>query len=234
MVARWTDYRDADRIVTLLTPQQGRIDCLARGARRSRKRFGGALQPLAVVDALVAPPGRGQLHVLREVSLRRVHRGIEFDLVAFALASLAVELLLRSSAAHHADERAFEWLTSTLDALDSDAGSLDAVVGAAWIETCVLMLRGALPPPDRCARCGADLAETGQVHAVPAPLHCVCSACARREPGASPMPPLAALLEGGLDGRNRAVARAWRRLLDAAVSRLAGASLRSLGFLDGL
>ena len=43
IVVGHVDYGEADRIVHLLTPEQGRVAAMARGARKSRKRFGGAL-----------------------------------------------------------------------------------------------------------------------------------------------------------------------------------------------
>ena len=43
IVIRLTDYGESDRIVTLLTERHGKVTAIAKGARRSRKRFGGAL-----------------------------------------------------------------------------------------------------------------------------------------------------------------------------------------------
>ena len=43
IVLRVTDYGEADRIVTLLTESHGKVSALARGAKKSRKRFGAAL-----------------------------------------------------------------------------------------------------------------------------------------------------------------------------------------------
>ena len=41
------DYGDNDRIVSLFSLEHGRIKAFARGARKSRKRFGPALEPFA-------------------------------------------------------------------------------------------------------------------------------------------------------------------------------------------
>ncbi|MBX7197665.1 MAG: DNA repair protein RecO, partial [Sandaracinaceae bacterium] len=40
VLLRSVDFGEADRIVTLLTEQHGRVAVMARGARRSQKRFG--------------------------------------------------------------------------------------------------------------------------------------------------------------------------------------------------
>jgi DNA repair protein RecO (recombination protein O) len=68
---RAVDYRDHDRIVTLLTREHGAIGVMARGARRSRKRFGGALEPFQRL-AITWKPGRG-LGTLAEAVVRRSH-----------------------------------------------------------------------------------------------------------------------------------------------------------------
>ena len=53
IVLRDTDTRDADKILTLLTAEQGKIAVIARGARRKGCKFAACAQPLAYsgVDA---------------------------------------------------------------------------------------------------------------------------------------------------------------------------------------
>ena len=63
LLLRSVDYGEADRVVTLLTERFGRVAAMARGARRSQKRFGGALSPLCVLSVELRP-GRGELWTL--------------------------------------------------------------------------------------------------------------------------------------------------------------------------
>ena len=42
IVLRLVDYRESDRIATLFTEALGRVGAIARGARKSQRRFGGA------------------------------------------------------------------------------------------------------------------------------------------------------------------------------------------------
>ena len=56
LVLRGVDYGEADRILTLLTPELGRVAVLARGARKSQRRFAGALEPFAVLAAVERGP----------------------------------------------------------------------------------------------------------------------------------------------------------------------------------
>ena len=50
------DYKEADRIVRLLTPENGRITALARSARSSSKRFGGTLDIGNRIEVTLRPP----------------------------------------------------------------------------------------------------------------------------------------------------------------------------------
>ena len=48
------DYGEADRIMTLLTPVQGKFKAIAKGVRRPTSRLGGALEPLAELRVALA------------------------------------------------------------------------------------------------------------------------------------------------------------------------------------
>ncbi len=67
---RAIDYRDADRIVTLMTREHGRLGAIARGARRSRRRFAGTLEPCMKLRVELAF-GRGELATLKESTVVR-------------------------------------------------------------------------------------------------------------------------------------------------------------------
>jgi len=63
------DYRESDWVVTLFTRQHGRVAALARGARRSRKRFGGVLEPMHTLTLALEERPTGDLMILREASI---------------------------------------------------------------------------------------------------------------------------------------------------------------------
>ena len=80
---RTTPLGEADLLVVLLAREAGKVRGVARSARRSRKRFGGALQPLSRVRAAwTVKPGR-DLHrlvqILHEQSIDRGNRRMAQD-----------------------------------------------------------------------------------------------------------------------------------------------------------
>ena len=55
VVLRTQKLGEADRIITLLTRQNGRVRAVAKGVRRTKSRFGGRLEPFTHVDVLIYP-----------------------------------------------------------------------------------------------------------------------------------------------------------------------------------
>jgi DNA repair protein RecO (recombination protein O) len=63
-------FGDSDRVIRLLVAERGKVDAVARGARGSRKRFGGALDPGTRLRVALRS-GRGALPWLEAVEVRR-------------------------------------------------------------------------------------------------------------------------------------------------------------------
>ena len=60
IVLRLLDYGESDRIVTFCTAGFGKVRGIAKGARRSRKRFANALEPFCCLADPLFPQGTGQ------------------------------------------------------------------------------------------------------------------------------------------------------------------------------
>lgn len=63
VLLRSVDYGESDRVLTFLTRGQGKFSALAKGARRSRRRFAGALEPFALlkIETVAARSGLARL-----------------------------------------------------------------------------------------------------------------------------------------------------------------------------
>ena len=84
-----------DRIVTLLTPRDGRLPAVARRARRGPKHTGAVLEPLTRVDVTYQVRKGRDLVTLKEAVCRDAFSGLKSDLVRTAMASVMAELLLQ-------------------------------------------------------------------------------------------------------------------------------------------
>ena len=59
-VLRVLDYGESDRIVTFYTEDFGKLKGIAKGAKRSRRRFANALEPFSCLEILFSRRGRTQ------------------------------------------------------------------------------------------------------------------------------------------------------------------------------
>lgn len=63
MVLARTDFQEADRILTILTPDHGKLHVIAKGVRRPRSKLAGGIELFSVSNFTVLP-GRGELGTL--------------------------------------------------------------------------------------------------------------------------------------------------------------------------
>src|SRR5689334_22172887 len=110
------DYAEADKIVTLFTMEHGKLKGLARNAKRSRKRFGGALEPFALLHLQLTP--KVGLATLNGADVINVFPHIRQDLTKIVHASYACELVEQLAAEGGQNQRLFRLLTAYLGYLD--------------------------------------------------------------------------------------------------------------------
>ncbi|MDX1386509.1 MAG: DNA repair protein RecO, partial [bacterium] len=76
---RSVDYGDSHRILNFFTKGKGRIDLIALGAKKSKKRFSGLLDYFNQLQLLYRENPRGSLGRLEEVTLKKTFPGIRQD-----------------------------------------------------------------------------------------------------------------------------------------------------------
>ncbi len=151
------DYGDADRIVRLLTPGEGRVGLLARGARSERSRW--AVLDLGARVRVRSRPGRGDLEPVAEVEVLDARVRLRGALGPLALAAYACELCGALAREGQGEPRLFGLLETALLLLDAT----DADPGAAFraaLEAKALTFAGVAPVLDRCVGCGDPVEET--------------------------------------------------------------------------
>ena len=157
VVLRSLRFSEADRILHLYTQDRGRVGAIAKGARKTRSRFGGRLEPLSHVE-LVLHEGRGELQTVTGASLVRSHAAVRDNARRSAVGLVAAEAVLRLFPEQERNDRVFTALTRFLDLLDEwdgvpERAELD-LLGLAF-QLKLLWLAGYLPHVGSCAECGA-------------------------------------------------------------------------------
>ena len=159
LVARIVNYGEADRICALITRDHGKISVLARGARRSRKRFGGALSLFVIGDAAIKARTRGDLSLLEHFdSLEDLALAISGDVIKVAHGSYLLELAREMWPEDQPEQGAFELLCAALRAL---AGHQPSPPLLRAFELQFLAAMGLTPCLDRCVACGEKPDDDG-------------------------------------------------------------------------
>jgi DNA repair protein RecO (recombination protein O) len=195
MVLRTIRLGEADRIVTLMTEQHGKVRAVAKGVRRTKSKFGSRLEPLSHV-ALLGWQGRGDLDMINQVEVIDTFRTVREDLDRMAAAMSMLEVVDQIGQERHGNPRLYEMLIGAMAAL----AERDSPMVAPAFFLKVLALEGSAPVLDVCVSCGQedsgllvafDLTEGGVL----------CRTCRRGRPlSAGGLSLLRRTLGGGLAG----------------------------------
>lgn len=149
------DLGESDRIIEFFTRDHGRLSAVARGARRSRKRFGGRLEKFVCVDLQAIERAPGTLARIEEVGVIEYFPELTADLERLGMAEVLLELSGRFAVPGAESGGLFDQLLAAWRALQN--GALTAPGCYAGILQ-LLVRQGLLAPFDSCAACGEPAA----------------------------------------------------------------------------
>ena len=247
VVLRTTPLRESDLLVVLYTELHGKISAVARGARRSQKRFAGALSLLVLANWELGRKPRGDLWSVDGAEIVREWTRLSSDVVAVAHASYIVELVGALLPTEAPDPHALEVICALWDSLAEGGPSPGALRAA---ELALLEVGGHRPAIDQCAACGERDLESGAVFD-PERGGAICRRCAAssRNLGIRQLDPqtrayLRAVIEADTPSAARAVdtderftsadRHAARDAMLAMVQTLVGRPLKSLEYIAKL
>lgn len=166
LVLRVTVTRDADKILTVLTPDRGRLSVIARGARRKGSRVAAACQLLAYSEMTLYEKGRWTM--LDAADTIELFDGLRQDLTALSLAAYFAELTEAVSDGSGGD--VLPLLLNALYALSALKKPPQLVKPAFQFR--LMALAGYEPMADGCALCGAPQPENPMLDVVHGVVHC--------------------------------------------------------------
>ena len=225
------DYRDADKIVTLFTLEHGKVKGVARGAKRSIRRFSGCLEPFALLTVQLSLTAG--LARLNGVDVATLHPRIRTDLQKIGCAGYACEAVDVLLPEGLANPRLFRLLSAYLERLDSAPPALS---DRRFFQINLLNILGYRPALDDCSDCGAELTVApGGCHYGPAG-ELLCERCGRggRQVSRSTLLLLKTCLHTGRFGTvifTPAESAEAGNVLDAAIACHLSRPLKSLDFL---
>jgi DNA repair protein RecO (recombination protein O) len=93
IVLRSIDFGEYDRILTIYTYDFGKISGIAKGAKRSIKRFGNCLDIFSYIDIVLFKKGLKDLLRIESCDIINPFTNIRDDIITFAYASYMIELV---------------------------------------------------------------------------------------------------------------------------------------------
>lgn len=153
IVLRTYPLREADLLVTLFTRVEGKVHGVARSAKKSKRRFGGALEPLTHVRAYYDVRERRELARLDSCEVLESPLASEMSYArAVALGHIA-ELLDELLPDHEANDAIFRLALSVLHVLTGPEIWMPVTYFDLWLTRLV----GFLPELNECVICGRNL-----------------------------------------------------------------------------
>lgn len=188
LVLRARPLGEADRVLTLYTRTEGKLQAVARGSRRPRSRLMGATQPLCHGRYLLMS-GRELDSIQQAELVDHGLRPLREDLRRMAAASVTAELVDLLVEAREPSEPLFSALLGAWTAM---AGAPEPALGRLvyWFGIHLMDLLGYAPVLDRCAGCGRELAPAEAVRFSAREGGSLCERCsAERDPVAPVLKP---------------------------------------------
>lgn len=168
LVLRSVDYKESDKILTLLTQQAGKMTVSARGCRKKGSAIAAGCQLLCWSE-MVLYEYQGRWAV-KEASVEREFRGVRSDVERLALGCYFAEVAETLAVEDVPSQPLLSLTLNSLHVLDQMDRPLPLVKSTFELRS--LCLAGYEPMLDACAVCGVPIPEQAQFHLLEGVLHC--------------------------------------------------------------
>ena len=169
LVLRGVDYKESDKILTLLTQEQGKLTASARGCRKKGSAITAGCQLLAWSE-MVLYDYQGRWSV-KEAAPERLFQGVRDDIQRLALGCYFAEVAELLAVEGLPSESLLSLALNRLHALDKMPHKPLTLVKAAF-EWKAMALAGYEPLIESCAVCGVDPPKEPRFHLREGVLHC--------------------------------------------------------------
>jgi DNA repair protein RecO (recombination protein O) len=153
IVLRVWPFQEADLLVSLFTREQGRMKGVARHAMRSRRRFGGALEPMTHVRASYAERPKQDLVRLDAFEILSSPLSRPVDYARTAALQFLAEVVEEALPEGAPEDAVFRLVLAVLEEMEVGRVWLPVTYFALWMNR----LMGWMPELGHCVVCGLDL-----------------------------------------------------------------------------
>jgi len=154
LILRTWPVNESDLVVSFFTRDYGKVKGVAKAALKSRKRFGGALEPMTLARAFFAERPRQELVRLDQLELLRSPLSSPVDYARAAVLSFYAEVLEEALPEHDPQETVFRLLLAVLERTTVQQPWMPLTYFSLWMTR----LMGWLPDLAACTACGERFA----------------------------------------------------------------------------
>lgn len=175
-VLKSLSYGESDLIVTFYSREFGKVNGIAKGAKRSRKRFANVFEPFSLTSIIFSRKYRDALAFIESCDVIDHYPVIRQDLEKTLTASYFIDLTDHFSMEGKINENLFSLLADFLGLLTKENTSDTAV---RFFEMRLLKITGFEPALSACVRCKTPVTDNGTYYFYPKEGGIFCAACAR-------------------------------------------------------
>lgn len=148
------EYGEADLVLSLFTERYGRVSALARAARKSTRRYGGALEPMHTLEVGLEERPKSELFMLREARIAVPRLGLIENLARLEAAGKALSWARRAAPPRTPEPDLWDAVVALLDELTRRDQPIEPkrLLAAAGLR--ILATLGWGLDFERCVRCG--------------------------------------------------------------------------------
>jgi DNA repair protein RecO (recombination protein O) len=174
IVLRTIDYAESDRIVSFITEDQGKITGIAKGARKSQKRFANALEPFTCLSIVFSQKKGGKMAFIEEAAIVDHYPDIRGDLEKTLTASYFMDLIDQFILEEKRNPDLFHFICNFLCVLEKEKYTENMV---RFFELRFLRMAGYEPVLDRCTTCNKPVQTNLLYSFIPATGGIRCRPC---------------------------------------------------------
>ncbi|MDD3618078.1 MAG: DNA repair protein RecO [Desulfobulbaceae bacterium] len=172
------DHGESDKIVTFFSPDIGKASAIAKGAKRSKKRFVNKLEIFSLLGIIYRPARRDSLLFLDEAELENGFIPLRHAYDRYVAAIYAGELTLRFTREMDPHPELFPLLLWAMHSLTEGREPLET---AALFHLRILRAAGYEPALDRCGICNGGIQAGGEYALHPGSGSLVCGRCRQKQ-----------------------------------------------------
>lgn len=165
------DHGESDKIITFFCQQLGRMTGIAKGAKRSKKRFVNKLEIFSSLNICHTLPLNGRLAFIAEAELLDSFLNLRTDITCYGTASIIREFLLLATKEMEGDEKLYPLLLWAFHSLDIQQPPNPVLI---FFLIRFFSIIGYRPNLSNCSDCGKQLSnnDSYSFHPQSGGIHC--------------------------------------------------------------